>query len=228
MTAFRLICIGGRPTFGLWWLVLMLAAAAGPDDVRVQRFADPPADRIGLRGEERYSVTDGGVTARLSYVPSSLALTLRVEDHPEPTRLAEQAALLAPLLARFLLDHPDTRHVTLMLTDHAEIVARLAGVLAACADWDGATGRPRRGPLGPMLVDTLNRHDLAAEIAKPFADRGFRLAAQGASLVTVARRADAANKVVPTDIASLAFVADLIPETERRAKWPTQFHSSTC
>ena len=34
--------------------------------------------------------------------------------------------------------------------------------------------------------------------------------------------------VVPTDIASLAFVADLTPETERRAKWPTQFHSSTC
>ena len=75
-TAVRQIRMFGLPALGLGCLLLICAAAA-PDDVRVQRFADPPAGSIGLRGEERYSVTEGGLAARLSYVPSSRALTLR-------------------------------------------------------------------------------------------------------------------------------------------------------
>ncbi len=221
---------GARLAICLGCLCLLLAAnafGAGQDDVRVQQFPDPPPGSIGLRGEERYSLTSGDVIASLSYVPSSLALTLRVEGRHGPTPLAEQAAVLAPLLARFLLDHPKTQHLSVLLVDHSEIVTRLATVLSSCSGWNGRTGRPMRGSLGQFLVDTLNRHDLAAEIAKVFADRGYRFSAQGASMITAAHRAEV-GKVVPTDIVYLGFVADQAPENERRVKWPTQLHSSTC
>ena len=130
------------------FLSLVLAlGAAGPEqgDVRVQRFADPPPGSIGLRGEVRYSLVRADVTAILSYVPTSLSLTLRIEGRTPPVSLAEQASLLEPLLARFLQDNPKTPRITLFLADHAQIVARLAAVLGSCANWDGRTGRPVRG-----------------------------------------------------------------------------------
>ena len=168
------------------------------------------------------------VTAILSYVPTSLALTLRIEGRTPPVSLAEQASLLEPLLARFLQDHPKTPRITLFLADHAQIVTRLAAVLGSCANWDGRTGRPVRGALGQFLVDTINRHDLVTEITKVFADRGYRFAAQGASMISEAPLPAANNRLVPTDIAYLSFIAELSPETQRRTPWPTQFHRSTC
>jgi len=142
-------------------LCLVLAlGAAGPEqaNVRVERFADPLPGNIGLRGEQRYSLVRGDVTAILSYVPTSVTLTLRMEGRPPPVSTAEQASLLEPLLARFLEDHPKTPRITLLLTDHTQVVARLAAVLASCANWNGRTGRPARGALGQFLVDTINRH----------------------------------------------------------------------
>ena len=168
------------------------------------------------------------VTAILSYVPTSLALTLRIEGRTPPVSLAEQASLLEPLLARFLQDNPKTPRITLFLADHAQIVTRLAAVLGSCANWDGRTGRPVRGPLGQFLVDTINRHDLVTEITKVFADRGYSVC--GPRRVDDKRGAfaDANNRLVPTDIAYLSFIAELSPETQRRTPWPTQFHRSTC
>jgi hypothetical protein len=116
-------------------LCLVLAlAAAGPEqtDVRVERFADPLPGNIGLRGEQRYSLVRGDVTAVLSHVPTSMTLILRIEGRPPPISVAEQASLLEPLLARFLQDHLKTPRITLLLTDHAQVVARLAAVLGSC------------------------------------------------------------------------------------------------
>jgi hypothetical protein len=212
----------------LWLLLALGAAAPEQADVRVERFADPQPGSIGLRGEERYSLLRGDVSAILSFVPTSLALTFRVEGRTTPTSLAEQGSLLGPLLARFLQDHANTPRITVLLTDHAEIVARLAAVLGSCVNWDGRTGRPVRGALGQFLVDTINRHDLVTEITTVFADSGYRFAAQGASMISEGRRSEADNKLVPTDITYLSFVADLSPDTQRRTPWPTQFHRSTC
>jgi hypothetical protein len=212
-------------------LCLVLAlGAAGPEqaDVRVERFADPLPGNIGLRGEQRYSLVRGDVTAILSYVPTSVTLTLRMEGRPPPVSTAEQASLLEPLLARFLEDHPKTPRITLLLTDHTQVVARLAAVLASCANWNGRTGRPARGALGQFLVDTINRHDLVAEITRVFDDLGYRFTAQGASMISEARLLDAHNKFVPTEITYLSFVAELSPETQRRTPWPTQSPRSTC
>ncbi len=226
----RCACIAGwMRRLALLWLLLALGAAAPVQaDVRVEQFADPQPGSVGLRGEVRYSLSRGDLTAILSYVPTSLSLTFRVEGGTTPMRLAEQGSLLAPLLTRFLQDHPNTPRVTVLLTDQAELVARLATVLGACAHWDGRTGRPARGALGQFLVDTINRHDLVTEITTIFADLGYRFAAQGASMITEGPRSEAGNKLVPTDIAYLSFVADLSPDTHRRTPWPTQFHRSTC
>ncbi len=209
-------------------LVALCCAAPDQDNVRVQQFADPLPGNIGLRGEQRYSLVRGDITAILSYVPTSLSLTLRMQGRATSTSLAEQASLLEPLLDRFLQDHRETARVAVFLVDHAQIVARLAAVLGSCANWNGRTGRPVRGSLGQFLVDTLNRHDLAAEIAKVFADRGYRFAAQGASMISEGRQSGSNAPLVPTDIAYLAFVADLSPETQRRTTWPTRFHRLTC
>jgi hypothetical protein len=143
--------------------------------------------------------------------------------------LGEQAPLLAALLARLLQDHPATQRFTLLLTDHAEIVQRLAPVLAACRNWNGRTGRPVQGSLGQFLVDTLNRNDLASEIAGVFANLGYRFAAGGVSKITENRVAEAHNKVVPTGIAYIGFVAELSSSTQGRTTWPTQqSQRSTC
>ncbi len=121
--------------------VLALGAAAPEQpDVRVQQFADPQPGSIGLRGEVRYSLGRGDVTAVLSYLPTSRTLTFRVEHHTAPMGLAEQGSLLEPLLARFLQER-----FTVLLTDHAELVA---GSPRPCVAWDGPTGRPVRGALG--------------------------------------------------------------------------------
>ena len=211
-------------------LSLALAlAAAGPEqeDVRVQRFADPPPGSIGLRGEVRYILVRAEVSAILSYVPTSLPSRCASKAaHPrQPRRTGIAARAVArPLSAR----PPKTPHITLFLADHAQIVARLAGVLGSCANWDGRTGRPVRGALGQFLVDTINRHDLVTEITKVFADRGYRFAARGASMISEAPLPAANNRLVPTDIAYLSFIAELSPETQRRTPWPTQFHRSTC
>ena len=155
-------------------------------------------------------------------------LTLRIKGRAPPVSLAEQGSLLEPLLTRFLQDHPKTPHITLFLADHAQIVTRLAAVLGSCANWDGKTGKPVRGALGQFLVDTINRHDLVTEITKVFADRGYVFTASGR--VDDKRGAFAGwnNRLVPTDIAYLSFIAELSPGTQRRTPWPTQFHRSTC
>jgi hypothetical protein len=226
----RCACIAGwMRRLALLWLLLVLGAAASEQaDVRVERFADPRPGSIGLRGEVRYSLTRADLTAILSYVPTSVSLTFRVQGRTTPTSLAEQGSLLKPLLGRFLQDYPNTPRITLLLTDHAAIVARLAAILGSCANWDGRTGRPVRGALGQFLVDTINRHDLVTEFTTVFADLGYRFAAQGASMISEARLPDADNRLVPTDIAYLSFFADLSLDTQRRAPWPTQFHHSTC
>jgi hypothetical protein len=223
--------IAGRLALVAWIFSLVVAlGAAGPEqgDVRVQRFADPPPGSIGLRGEVRYTVVRADVGAILSYVPTSLSLTLRVEGRAPGVSLAEQASLLEPLLARFLQDHPNTPRITLLLAGHAQIVTRLAAVLGSCANWDGRTGRPVRGALGQFLVDTINRHDLVMEITKVFAEHRYMFMANGASMITEGRLAEANNRLVPTDITYLSFIAELSPETQRRTTWPTQFHRSTC
>jgi hypothetical protein len=201
---------GGMSRLAFLLLVLAVGAAApGQPDVRVQQFADPQPGSIGLRGEIRYDLTRGDVTAILSYVPTSLTLTFRVENCTAPVSLTGQGSLLEPLLARFLQDHPNARRITVLLTDHAEIVARLAAVLRACANWDGRTGRPVRGALGQFLVDTIKRHDLVTEITAIFADLRYRFAARGTPMISEGHRADADNWLVPTDITYLSFVADL-------------------
>ena len=217
-----LLCVG--------YLVSSLALAADvtQQDVQVQHLANPPSGNIGLRGEERYSLVRGDVRASLSYVPTSATLILRVQGGPTPTSMSVQGELLVPLLARFLADYPDTRRVAVLLTDHAEIVARLGSILATCAGWDGKVGRPVHGSLGQILVDTVNRHDLASDVAKVFADQGFALVARGASLVTMGRVAVANNKVVPIDINYLGFVAVRTSDPQRRTPWPTPSRHSTC
>lgn len=207
---------------------LALAADVTHQDVEVERLANPPSGTIGLQEEVRYSVVRGEVHAQLSYVPTSATLILRVQGGPTPTGMAVQGELLAPLLARFLADYPDTRRITVLLTDHAEIVARLGSVLAACADWDGKIGRPVRGALGQFLVDIVNRHDLGSEVAKVFADQGYSLMAQGASMVTEGRVAAADNKIVPIDIAYLGFIAVRTSVHQGRTTWPTPSRHSTC
>jgi hypothetical protein len=161
-------------------------------------------------------------------VPTSEALILRVQGGQTQTSMAVQSELLAPMLARFLADYPDARRITVSLTDHAEIVARLGGILAACTNWDGKTGWPVGGSLGQFLVDTVNRHDLASEVAKVFADQGYSLVAQGASMVTEGRVAAANNKVVPTDITYLGFIAVRTSDHQGRTTWPTPSRHSTC
>ena len=47
-------------------------------------------------------------------------------------------------------------------------------------------------------------------------------------MISEARLLDAHNKLVPTEITYLSFVAELSPETQRRTPWPTQFPRSTC
>jgi hypothetical protein len=207
---------------------LALAATAMAQEVEVQRFANPSPGTIGLRGEVRYSLARGDIRASLSYEPTSATLILRVQGGPTPTSMAVQGELLVPLLARFLADYPDTRRVTVLLTDHAEIAARLGTVLAACVNWDGKTGRPVHGSLVQFLVDTVNRHDLASEVAKVFADQGYSFMAQGASMVTEGRVAAANNKVVPIDITYLGFIAVRSSEHQGETTWPTQSHHSTC
>jgi hypothetical protein len=209
-------------------LLALGAAAPEPADVQVERLADPQPGSIGLRGEERYSLISGDVSAILSFVPTSLTLTFRVEGRTTPTSLAEQASLLRVLLARLLQDHPKTPRFTLLLTDHAAIVARLDAVLGSCSNWNGRTGRPVRGALGQFLVDTINRHDLVTEITTVFAELGYRFAAEGASMISEAHLPEANNGLVPTDITYLSFVADLSPDSQRRTTWPTRFHRSTC
>lgn len=214
-----------------WVALLCLVLAiggAGPEQVQVQQMPDPLPGSIGLRGEQRYSLARGEVTAVLSYVPTSQTLMLRMQGHPSPMALADQASLLEPLLGRFLQDHPKTPHLTLLLQDHAQVVTRLAAVLGPCANWDGKAGKPVRGALGPVLVDTLNRHDLASEIAKVFVDQGYRFAAAGASMISEGRVADITDRLVPTDIGYLSFVADLPHGSEGKTSWPTQFRRSTC
>jgi hypothetical protein len=210
--------------------LIVALGAASPEqaDVRVQRFDDPTRGTIGLRGEERYSLVHADVSAILQYVPTSLALTLHVDGRATPIGLAEQGSLLEPLLDRFLQDHPNTPRITFLLTDHAQIIARLAAVLESCSYWNGRTGRPLHGSLGQFLVDTINRHDLVTEITKVFADRGYRFAAEGAAMISEAHLPDANNRLVPSDIAYLSFVADLSPGNQSRTPWPTQFHRSTC
>jgi len=187
--------------------LLVTLGGAGPD-VRVQQFADPPAGSIGLRGEQRYSLARGDLTA--------------------PVGLAEQASLLAPLLARFLQDHPKPPRLTFLMVDHTEVLERLATVLGSCANWDGRTGRPLSGALGQFVVDTINRHDLVKEITSVFADLGYRFAAQGASMISEGHLPEANTRLVPTDMAYLSFVADQPSEIPRRTTWPTRFHRSTC
>jgi hypothetical protein len=152
--------IAGRLALVAWIFSLVVAlGAAGPEqgDVRVQRFADPPPGSIGLRGEVRYRLVRADASAILSYVPTSLALTFRIDGRAPPVSLAEQGSLLEPLLTRFLQDHPKTPRITLFLADHSQIVTRLAAVLGSCANWDGRTGRPC-GALGRFLVDDKS-HD---------------------------------------------------------------------
>jgi len=207
---------------------LALGADVTPQDVEVERLPNPPSGTIGLQGEVRYGLVRGDVRAHLSYVPTSATLILRVEGWQAPVSMAAQSTLLAPLLARFLADYPDTRRVTVLLTDHAEIVARLGSILAACTNWDGKTGRPVSGSLGQFLVDTVNRHDLASEVARVFADQGYSLVAQGASMVTEGRVAATNDKVVPVDIAYLGFIAVRTSDQQRRTTWPTPSRHSTC
>jgi len=208
-------------------LVLVLGGGAA-DQAQVQRVPDPPPGSVGLRGEVRYSVTRDDVTAILSYVPTSQMLILRIDGRPPPVSLAEQAALLEPLLVRLSQDQGKPAPLTVLLTDHAEVIARLAAVLASCANWNGRVGRPTQGALAPFLVDTLNRHDLAGEIATVFARHGYRFAAAGASLITEGRVAEVTDRLVPTSIGYLGFVADLRPETLRRIPWPAPYRHSTC
>ena len=209
--------------------LVLCAAAPEQQGVRVQQMPDPPPGSVGLRGEQRYSLTSDDITATLSYVPTSLLVILRTQGGPTPMMLTEQASLLEPLLARLLQDHPEIPHLNVLLADNREIVSRLAAVLASCADWNGATGRPAQGgALGPFLVDTLNRHDLAGEIASVFARHGYRFSATGASMIVEGRVSKVTDRLVPIGISSLSFVADLSPETQRRTSWPTRFHRSTC
>ncbi len=207
---------------------LALAADVTHQDVEVERLANPPSGTIGLQGEVRYSVVRGEVHAHLSYVPTSATLILRVQGAQAPIGMAMQGELLAPLLSRFLTDYPETRRITVLLTDHAEIVARLGSILAACPDWDGRTGRPVHGSLGQFLVDIVNRHDLASEVARVFADQGYSLEARGASMVTEGRVAAANNKVVPIEIAYLGFIAVRASDQQGRTTWPTPSRHSTC
>lgn len=210
----------------LFWLVLALGAAAEP--VQVQQVPEPPPGSVGLYGEWRYSLKHDDLTAILSYVPTSRTLILHFDDRSAPMSLAEQATLLRPLLERFLQDRAKPPHLTLLLTDHAQVVSRLAAVLASCADWNGRTGRPAQGALGQFLVETLNRHDLAGEIAAVFADHGYRFAASGASLISEGRVPEFTDRLVPTSVGYLSFVADLSAAPQRRTQWPTPSHRSTC
>ena len=208
-------------------LCLSLAiGSAGAAEVQVQQMPDAPPGSIGLRDEQRYSLSSGNLTGVLSYVPNSQTLLLRMQG-PVPVPLADQASLLEPLFARFLQDHPATPRITVMLQDHAQVVTRLASVLEACANWNGKTGRPVQGAPGPFLVDTLNRHDLAAEIAQVFVDKGYRFAAEGASMISERHVAQVTDRLVPADIGYLSFVADL-SGSEGRKPWPTQSRRSTC
>jgi hypothetical protein len=202
------------------------SAGAETADVRVEHVPDPGPGTVGLRGEQRYSIARGDLSASLSYLPATSSLILRVADRR--MSLGEQASLLAPLLARLLLDHPGRQRFSLLLMDHSEVVRRLAPVLAACRNWNGGTGRPVQGALGQFLVDTLNRNDLASEIARVFGDLGYRFAVQGVSKITEDRVMEAHNKIVPTSIAYIGFVAELPSRTQGRTTWPLQFQRSTC
>jgi hypothetical protein len=209
-------------------LLCLVLVIGGAGEVQVQQMPDPSPGSIGLRGEQRYSLTSGDLTAILSYVPASQTLILRMQGRSPPVPLAEQAALLEPLLDRFLQDHPKPQRVVLLLQDHAQVVTRLAAVLGSCANWDGKAGRPAQGALGPFLVDTLNSHDLAAEIAAVFVDKGYLFAAEGAAMISEERVAEVTHRLVPTDIGYLSFVADLSPGSGGNTTWPTQSRRSTC
>jgi hypothetical protein len=209
-------------------LLCLVLAIGGAGEVQVQQMPDPAPGSIGLRGEQRYSLARGDLTAILSYVPASQTLVLRMQGTASPVPLAEQASLLEPLLGRFLQDHPETPRVTLLLQDHAQIVTRLAAVLGSCTNWDGKAGRPVQGLLGPFLVNTLNSHDLAAEIAAVFVGKGYRFAAAGAAMISEERVAEVTHRLVPTDIGYLSFVADLSPGSGGNTTWPTQSRRSTC
>jgi hypothetical protein len=51
------------------------------------------------------------------------------------------SAAREPLLVRLLQNPGKPTPLTLLLTDHAEVVARLAAVLADCVNWNGGAGR---------------------------------------------------------------------------------------
>ncbi len=211
----------------LFCLFLTLGAA-GADQVQVQRMPEPPPGSIGLHGEIRYSLEQGELSAILSYVPTSRTLILHFNGQPAPTSLADQALLLRPLLAHFLTDQAKPPRLTLLITEHAQIVSRLAAVLAGCPNWNGNTGLPAGGALGQFLVDTVNRHNLANEIAAEFTDHGYRFAASGASLIGEGHVSGFTDRRLPTSIGYLSFTAELPDETQRSAPWPTQSHRSTC
>jgi hypothetical protein len=208
--------------------LILALGAADADQVQVQRMPEPPPDSIGLRGEIRYSLARGNLNAILSYVSTSRTLILHFDGQPAPTNLVDQAALLQPLLARFLTDQAMPPRLTLLIPEHAQIVSRLAAVLAACSNWNGNTGLPARGALGQFLVDTLNRHNLAGEVAAVFTDHGYRFAASSASLIGEGHVAEFTDRLLPTSVGYLSFTAEQPDETQRSAPWPTQSQRSTC
>ena len=167
--------------------------------------------------------------AILSYVPTSLALTLRIEGRTPPVSLGRTGiaarAVARPLSAR---QPEDTAHHAVPRGPRPDCrTARRRAWDPARTGTAGPAGRCAVA-LGQFLVDTINRHDLVTEITKVFADRGYMFAARGASMISEAPLPAANNRLVPTDIAYLSFIAELSPETQRRTPWPTQFHRSTC
>ena len=58
------------PRIALLCLVLAIGGAGGAE-VQVQQMPDPSPGSIGLRDEQRYSLSRGDLTGVLSYVPSS-------------------------------------------------------------------------------------------------------------------------------------------------------------
>ena len=132
------------------------------------------------------AVVRADVSASLSYVPTSLSLTLRVEGRTPPVSLASRhrcSSRCSPAFCRTTRRHrasrcswrttPRLSHGSLPCLDPARTgTAEPAGRCAVA--------------LGQFLVDTINRHDLVTEITKVFADRGYVFAARGASMISEA------------------------------------------
>jgi hypothetical protein len=158
---------------------------ADPDSV-VAGSADGAHTGLTSKKEVDYTLDSPAGVAHLIVRPDTESLLFRIDAASnKPVAIATQAELIGSLLKQFLQENDHPSHLFVVFRDTSELFERIGDSAVRSTDWNGHTGRPRKGTVSSFIVQEINSNHLAHEFEDSFKAVGYVLRAKSAEQVII-------------------------------------------